>query len=75
MLWAPDRHLGHYIQQQTGADMLMWDGACIVHDEFKAIELELLMAEHPKAMVLVHPESPDARGAARATSWVRPRSC
>jgi quinolinate synthase len=60
VLWAPDRHLGHYIQQRTGADMLMWNGACIVHDEFKGLELELLQRQHPNAMVLVHPESPDA---------------
>ena len=58
ILWAPDRHLGRYIQQQTGADMLLWDGACIVHDEFKGLELELLREEHPEARVLVHPESP-----------------
>lgn len=58
ILWAPDRHLGRYIQQQTGADMLLWDGACIVHDEFKGLELELLRREHPEARVLVHPESP-----------------
>jgi quinolinate synthase len=58
ILWAPDRHLGRYIQEQTGADMLMWDGACIVHDEFKGEELELLRQEHPRAKVLVHPESP-----------------
>ena len=58
ILWAPDRHLGRYIQEQTGADMLMWNGACIVHDEFKGLELELLKAEHPDAKVLVHPESP-----------------
>jgi quinolinate synthase len=58
ILWAPDRHLGSYIQVETGADMLMWNGACIVHDEFKAFELEALKKEHPKAKVLVHPESP-----------------
>jgi quinolinate synthase len=58
VLWAPDRHLGRFIQEQTGADMLLWDGACIVHDEFKALELQLLKEEHPGAMVLVHPESP-----------------
>ena len=58
LLWAPDRHLGEYIQQQTGADMLLWQGACIVHHEFKGVELELLRAEHPGALVLVHPESP-----------------
>lgn len=60
ILWAPDRHLGRYIQQHTGADMLLWNGACIVHDEFKGLELELLKARHPGAQVLVHPESPQA---------------
>ena len=58
ILWAPDRHLGSYIQRETGADMVFWNGACIVHDEFKAVELELPKKEHPKAKVLVHPESP-----------------
>jgi quinolinate synthase len=58
ILWAPDRHLGDYIRSKTGADMVMWNGACIVHDEFKALELELLKKEHPLAKVLVHPESP-----------------
>ncbi len=59
VLWAPDRHLGRYVQQQTGADMLLWDATCVVHDEFKGIELELMRREHPRAKVLVHPESPD----------------
>lgn len=58
ILWAPDRHLGQYIQDQTGADMILWDGACIVHDEFKASELADLKLKHPNAKVLVHPESP-----------------
>ena len=58
ILWAPDRHLGGYIQRETGADMVFWNGACIVHDEFKAFELEALKKDHPKAKVLVHPESP-----------------
>jgi quinolinate synthase len=58
ILWAPDRHLGGYIQRETGADMVFWNGACIVHDEFKALELELLIKDHPNAKVLVHPESP-----------------
>lgn len=58
ILWAPDRHLGRYIQDQTGADMLLWNGACIVHDEFKGLELDLLRRQHPGALVLVHPESP-----------------
>ncbi len=60
ILWAPDRHLGSYIQKQTGADMLLWQGSCLVHDEFKGIELDLLKHEHPNAKVLVHPESPAA---------------
>jgi quinolinate synthase len=58
ILWAPDRHLGSYIQKQTGADMLLWQGSCLVHDEFKGVELDLLRAEYPHAKVLVHPESP-----------------
>jgi quinolinate synthase len=60
ILWAPDRHLGRYIEKQTGADMLMWNGACIVHDEFKGLELDLLKKDHPDALVLVHPESPES---------------
>ncbi|WDZ98229.1 quinolinate synthase NadA [Herbaspirillum sp. WKF16] len=60
ILWAPDKHLGGYIQKQTGADMLLWQGSCLVHDEFKGAELELMRAEHPEALVLVHPESPEA---------------
>jgi quinolinate synthase len=60
VLWAPDRHLGRYIQEQTGADMLLWDATCVVHDEFKGIELELMRKEHPHAKVLVHPESPES---------------
>ncbi|HVO87634.1 MAG TPA: quinolinate synthase NadA [Casimicrobiaceae bacterium] len=58
ILWAPDRHLGRYVQQATGADMLIWPGACVVHDEFKGIELELMKRERPNAKVLVHPEAP-----------------
>ncbi|MCA0176268.1 MAG: quinolinate synthase NadA [Proteobacteria bacterium] len=60
ILWAPDRHLGRYIQEHTGADMLLWQGACIVHDEFKGVELSLLRERHPGALVLVHPESPQS---------------
>ena len=58
ILWAPDKHLGGYIQRETEADMVFWQGACVVHDEFKAFELQALLAEHPDAKVLVHPESP-----------------
>lgn len=58
IIWAPDRHLGSYIQAQTGADMLLWQGSCLVHDEFKTAELQDLMKQHPGAKLLVHPESP-----------------
>ena len=58
ILWAPDKHLGSYIARETGADILLWDGSCIVHEEFKAHELVRLKEAHPDAAVLVHPESP-----------------
>ncbi|NVJ67005.1 MAG: quinolinate synthase NadA [Gammaproteobacteria bacterium] len=58
IIWGPDKHLGSYIQQKTGADMLLWQGACIVHDEFKFQGLEKAKALYPEAAVLVHPESP-----------------
>ncbi|HAT40538.1 MAG TPA: quinolinate synthase [Rheinheimera sp.] len=58
ILWGPDRHLGAYVQKQTGADMVLWQGACIVHDEFKAKALVELKKQYPNAAVLVHPESP-----------------
>ncbi len=59
VLWAPDKYLGHYIQQQTGADMLLWNGACVVHEEFKFKGLIDLKRIYPDAGVLVHPESPE----------------
>lgn len=58
ILWGPDKHLGRYVEQQTGADMVMWDGACIVHEEFKASGVQELKQVYPDAAVLVHPESP-----------------
>ena len=58
IIWGPDRFLGNYIQKETGADMIMWQGACIVHEEFKAAELLEMKKEYPEAAVLVHPESP-----------------
>ncbi len=60
IIWAPDKHLGSYIQKRSGADMLLWDGACIVHEEFKAKGLLDLRAVHPDAAILAHPESPAA---------------
>ena len=58
ILWAPDKHLGHYVQTKTGADMLLWQGSCVVHERFKSDALKTLKAKHPEAAVLVHPESP-----------------
>ena len=60
ILWAPDKYLGSYVAKQTGADMLMWQGSCIVHEEFKARGIEEMRALYPNAAVLVHPESPQA---------------
>jgi quinolinate synthase len=60
ILWAPDKYLGGYVQKQTGADMLLWDGSCIVHEEFKAKGILDLKQVYPDAAVLVHPESPDS---------------
>ena len=58
IIWGPDKHLGRYIQQKTKADMVLWDGACVVHEEFKYEGLKSLMKLHQDAEVLVHPESP-----------------
>ena len=60
ILWAPDRYLGAYVAEQTGADVLLWDGACVVHEEFKAQGIRDLKQVYPEAKVLVHPESPSA---------------
>ena len=60
ILWAPDKYLGGYVQKNTGADMLMWDGSCIVHEEFKAQGILDLKKVYPQAAVLVHPESPES---------------
>ncbi len=59
ILWAPDQHLGRYVQKQTGADVLLWDGSCIVHEEFKVRGLLDLKQIYPDAAILVHPESPE----------------
>lgn len=60
IIWAPDKHLGAYIQKSTGADVLLWNAACIVHEEFKARGLEDIRAVYPEAAVLAHPESPSS---------------
>ncbi|MFP6775275.1 MAG: quinolinate synthase NadA [PS1 clade bacterium] len=58
ILWAPDKHLGNYVQEQSSADMILWDGSCVVHEKFKADALETLKSLNPDSAILVHPESP-----------------
>lgn len=58
ILWGPDRHLGRYVQEMTGVEMILWPGSCVVHEEFKAEALRTMRRLHPGAAVLVHPESP-----------------
>ncbi len=60
ILWAPDKHLGGYVQKLTGADMIFWPGSCVVHEEFRSVALKNLQKLHPEAAILVHPESPEA---------------
>jgi quinolinate synthase len=60
ILWAPDRYLGSYVQRVTGADMLLWQASCIVHERFKAEALANLARNFPDAAILVHPESPES---------------
>ncbi len=56
LIFGPDRNLGAYINAVTGREMLLWDGACHVHERFSVTQLLALKAEHPEAKVLVHPE-------------------
>jgi len=58
LIWGPDKYLGNYIIDHTGADMLLWDGSCVVHEEYKTRELKQLILKYPNCEVLVHPESP-----------------
>ena len=58
VIWAPDKYLGGYVQKVTGADMILWDSSCIVHEEFKSRGILDLKKQFPDAAVLVHPESP-----------------
>jgi len=58
IIWAPDKHLGGYLNDKTNANMKLWNASCIVHEEFKASSLLKLIKENKDAAVLVHPESP-----------------
>lgn len=57
IIFAPDRNLGNYIIKQTGRDMLLWDGSCVVHEAFSIDKLLKLHKEHPDAVIIAHPES------------------
>jgi quinolinate synthase len=56
IIFAPDKNLGRYVMQQTGRDMVLWQGACIVHETFSEKKLLQLRIEHPNAEVIAHPE-------------------
>lgn len=58
LIWGPDKYLGNYIIDRTGADMLLWNGSCVVHEEYKTRELKQLILKYPNCEILVHPESP-----------------
>lgn len=57
IIFAPDRNLGRYIMKETGRDMLLWDGACVVHEAFSMEKLLALHQEYPEAQIIAHPES------------------
>jgi len=56
IVFAPDRHLGKWVMTQTGRDMVLWPGFCIVHEQFTAKRVAILKARHPDARIIVHPE-------------------
>ena len=60
IIWAPDRHLGRYVQKLSAADMICWQADCVVHNEFRSHALKRLIGKYPDAAVLVHPESPES---------------
>jgi quinolinate synthase len=60
IIFAPDQHLGRFIEKQTGRKMILWNGSCIVHEQFSEKELVKLITNHPQALVIAHPECPEA---------------
>ena len=57
IIFAPDRNLGKYIMKQTGREMVLWDGSCVVHEAFSLEKLLELYKKHPDALIIAHPES------------------
>lgn len=60
IIFAPDRHLGRYVMQQTGRNLLLWQGSCIVHETFSEKSIVRLQSEHPEAEIVAHPECPES---------------
>lgn len=60
IIFAPDQHLGRYLEKVTGRKMILWNGSCIVHEQYSEKELVKLIAQHPQAKVIAHPECPEA---------------
>lgn len=60
IIFAPDQHLGRYLEKITGRKMILWNGSCIVHEQYSEKELVKLIANHPNAKVIAHPECPQA---------------
>jgi quinolinate synthase len=60
ILFAPDRHLGRYLMRQSGREMTLWPGTCIVHEQFSEREIVKLKVRYPEAKVAAHPECPDS---------------
>lgn len=60
IIFAPDKHLGNYLKKMTGRDLVLWEGSCIVHENFEAKTLVKLKLQHPDAEILAHPECPMA---------------
>jgi quinolinate synthase len=56
IIFAPDKNLGRYVMEQTGRDLLLWDGSCIVHETFSERKIVELKIKHPQAEILAHPE-------------------
>jgi quinolinate synthase len=59
IIFAPDQHLGRYLQKTTGRKMIIWNGSCVVHEQFSEKELVKLITNHPQAKVIAHPECPE----------------
>ncbi|MEO5644648.1 MAG: quinolinate synthase NadA [Bacteroidia bacterium] len=60
IIFAPDKNLGRYISKQTGRDMVLWDGSCMVHEIFSLEKITRLKAQHPDAKFIAHPECEEA---------------